>query len=149
MIVRPEDIAWNIPQAATSSASPQDAESQAIEQERLRALAMAPQGMPPLPPGMPAPWAMETNGPAPASKMPMMPNLPRYNPMHPHLPGQPEFAPFDVVLGEPKLIFSITNGPDDVFQGFLELVGPTNAIGSHNASNPGQMSPSAPEKDAN
>ena len=33
-------------------------------------------------------------------------------------------GPISVVLGQPKLIFSITNGPDDVFQGFLELVGP-------------------------
>lgn len=39
--------------------------------------------------------------------------------------GEPEFEPFDVVLGEPKLIFSITNGPGDVFQAFLELVGPS------------------------
>jgi hypothetical protein len=43
-----------------------------------------------------------------------------------HFRGQPEFAPFDVVLGKPALIFSITNGPDDIFQGFIELVGPTN-----------------------
>ena len=40
------------------------------------------------------------------------------------LPGQPEFAPFDVVQGEPRLIFSITNGSGDVLHGFLELVGP-------------------------
>ncbi len=40
------------------------------------------------------------------------------------IPGQPEFEAFDVVLGEPKLIFSITNSPDDVIHGFLELVGP-------------------------
>ena len=39
-------------------------------------------------------------------------------------PGQVEFEAFDVVLGEPKLIFSITNSPDDVIHGFLELVGP-------------------------
>ena len=31
---------------------------------------------------------------------------------------------FEILLGQPRLIVSITNGPDDVFQGFLELVGP-------------------------
>ena len=31
---------------------------------------------------------------------------------------------FEIVLGRPRLILSITNSPDDVFQGFLELVGP-------------------------
>jgi hypothetical protein len=51
-----------------------------------------------------------------------VPRPPRYRPLN--RPGQPEFAPFNVVLGEPKLIFSITNGPGDVYQGFLELVGP-------------------------
>jgi serine/threonine protein kinase len=30
----------------------------------------------------------------------------------------------EIILGQPRLILSITNGPDDVFQGFLELVGP-------------------------
>jgi serine/threonine protein kinase len=34
---------------------------------------------------------------------------------------------FEIVLGQPRLICSITNGPDDVFQGFLELVGPAEA----------------------
>jgi len=33
-------------------------------------------------------------------------------------------GPISVFLGEPKLIFSITNEPGDVYQGFLELVGP-------------------------
>jgi len=32
--------------------------------------------------------------------------------------------PFEVMLDEPRLIFSVTNAPDDVYQGFLELVGP-------------------------
>ena len=36
-----------------------------------------------------------------------------------------QFEPFEVVLGEPKLIFAITNGPGDVFHGYLELVGPS------------------------
>ena len=31
---------------------------------------------------------------------------------------------FEIILGQPRLIVSITNSPDDVFQGFLELVGP-------------------------
>jgi hypothetical protein len=31
---------------------------------------------------------------------------------------------FEIILGQPRLILSITNSPDDVFQGFLELVGP-------------------------
>ncbi len=31
---------------------------------------------------------------------------------------------FEILLGQPRLIVSITNSPDDVFQGFLELVGP-------------------------
>ncbi len=39
-------------------------------------------------------------------------------------PGQFQLEPFDVVLGEPKLLFAITNGPGDVRHGFLELVGP-------------------------
>ncbi len=39
-------------------------------------------------------------------------------------PGQPKFESFEVVLGEPKLLFTITNGPADVRRGFLELVGP-------------------------
>jgi len=38
--------------------------------------------------------------------------------------GSDMSEPFEVILGEPKLVFSITNGPSDVFQGFLELVGP-------------------------
>ena len=43
--------------------------------------------------------------------------------------GQPmnsmdQSEPFEVVLGEPRLIFSVTNAPGDVYQGFLELVGP-------------------------
>jgi serine/threonine protein kinase len=54
--------------------------------------------------------------------MPIPPRAPA------RLPGQLEFAPFDVVQGEPKLIFSITNGPGDVLHGFLELVGPTNDV---------------------
>jgi len=42
------------------------------------------------------------------------------------IPGSPmsRSEPFEVVLGEPKLIFSSTNGPGDVYQGFLELIGP-------------------------
>ncbi len=39
-----------------------------------------------------------------------------------------EFPPFEAVLGEPRLIFSITNGPGDVYQGFLELVGPETSM---------------------
>lgn len=39
----------------------------------------------------------------------------------------PEFLPLNVALSKPKLIFSITNGPGDVYQGFLELVGPETA----------------------
>lgn len=31
---------------------------------------------------------------------------------------------FEIILGQPRLILSITNSPDDVFQGFLELIGP-------------------------
>jgi tRNA A-37 threonylcarbamoyl transferase component Bud32 len=31
---------------------------------------------------------------------------------------------FEIILGQPRLMLSITNSPDDVFQGFLELVGP-------------------------
>ncbi len=43
--------------------------------------------------------------------------------------GQPmnsmdQSEPFEVMLDEPRLIFSVTNAPDDVYQGFLELVGP-------------------------
>ena len=34
---------------------------------------------------------------------------------------------FEILLGQPRLIVSITNSPDDVFQGFLELVGPAEA----------------------
>ena len=34
-------------------------------------------------------------------------------------------APLTVTLGQPSLIFSITNAPDDIYQGFLELRGPT------------------------
>jgi serine/threonine protein kinase len=41
--------------------------------------------------------------------------------------GQDMSEPFEVILGEPKLVFSITNGPGDVSQGFLELVGPPGA----------------------
>ena len=48
-------------------------------------------------------------------------------PIHYHPPGSPRFAPFDVVLGEPRLLFCITNGPGDVYQGYLELVGPDHA----------------------
>jgi hypothetical protein len=33
-----------------------------------------------------------------------------------------------IFLGEPKLIFSMTNEPDDVYQGFLELVGPDTPV---------------------
>jgi|GEM_PF-897183 len=33
-------------------------------------------------------------------------------------------GPIPVVLGKPKLLFSTTNGTGDVYQGFLELVGP-------------------------
>ena len=32
--------------------------------------------------------------------------------------------PFTVALGEPKTIFSVTNDEGEIFQGFLELVGP-------------------------
>ena len=46
---------------------------------------------------------------------------------HFHFPGSPQFAPFDVVLGEPRLLFCITNGPGEVYQGYLELVGPDTA----------------------
>jgi hypothetical protein len=34
---------------------------------------------------------------------------------------------FEVILGQPRLILSLTNTPDDVFEGFLELVGPDTA----------------------
>ena len=46
---------------------------------------------------------------------------------HYHSPSSPQFAPFDVVLGEPRLLFCITNGPGDVYRGYLELVGPDNS----------------------
>jgi hypothetical protein len=39
----------------------------------------------------------------------------------------------EVILDEPLLIFSITNKPGDVFQGFLELIGPP---GSANKASP-------------
>jgi hypothetical protein len=32
-------------------------------------------------------------------------------------------GPIPVVLGEPKLLFSTTNGSGEVYQGFWELVG--------------------------
>ena len=35
-----------------------------------------------------------------------------------------EQGPIEVVLGQPRLLFSITNGPGEAFQGFLELIGP-------------------------
>ena len=67
---------------------------------------------------------------------PVVPAIPTPNqlPVRLRIPGRPEFAPFDVVMGEPKLIFSITNGPGDVCRGFLELVGPTNAIAAQTAN---------------
>jgi hypothetical protein len=34
---------------------------------------------------------------------------------------------FEIILGHPRLILSITNSPDDVFQGFLELARPDKA----------------------
>jgi hypothetical protein len=37
-------------------------------------------------------------------------------------------GPISVFLGEPKMIFSITNGVNDVYQGFLELVGPETPV---------------------
>ncbi len=41
----------------------------------------------------------------------------------PRWPSEPS-EKFEIILGQPRLILSITNSPDDVFQGFLELVGP-------------------------
>jgi len=50
-------------------------------------------------------------------------NLPLTTPAHPWetplVSGKVE-----VFLGQPRLILTITNGPDDVFHGYLELVGP-------------------------
>ena len=49
-------------------------------------------------------------------------------PMHPYPGGtRPPVTgrdTFTVVLGQPMLIFSRTNEPGDVWQGYLELVGP-------------------------
>jgi hypothetical protein len=61
-------------------------------------------------------------------------------------------GPIPIVLGEPKLIFSVTNGSGDIWQGFLELVGlGTNAPAS--AVNPitgqladGSSQPLTPEE---
>ena len=41
-----------------------------------------------------------------------------------HLQKLQEEGPLEVILGEPRLLFSITNSPNDVLNGFLELVGP-------------------------
>ena len=133
-ITRVEDIVWSVPviqpSDAVSSALDPAQQVLAIEQERINALLKANQVMPP----MPLSASGQTSAPAVAAQMRPVPQVPRYRPTQPHLPGQLEFAPFDVVLGEPKLIFSYTNSPDNVYQGFLELVGPADAVGASSDS---------------
>jgi hypothetical protein len=102
-----KDLTWDLPQV--QPATPADASMEAVEQaaiarERESALAAAGLLLPPAP----------------------VTNCVARFPPRMRLPGQPEFAPFEVVLGQPKLLFSITNWPGDVFQAFLELTGPTN-----------------------
>ena len=57
-------------------------------------------------------------------------NVPEQPSGQPKSPGQPmsQSVPFEIILGEPRLIFSATNGPGDVYQGFLELVGPDTPV---------------------
>jgi hypothetical protein len=56
----------------------------------------------------------------------------KWNLQHAPPPNAPSMADepsekIEIILGQPRLILSITNSPDDVFQGFLELVGPDKA----------------------
>ena len=41
-----------------------------------------------------------------------------------HLQSLQDQGPLEVILGEPRLLFSITNSPGEVIHGSLELVGP-------------------------
>ena len=41
-----------------------------------------------------------------------------------HLQELQSQGPLEVLLGEPRLLFSLTNSPGEVFSGFLELIGP-------------------------
>jgi serine/threonine protein kinase/preprotein translocase subunit SecD len=128
-MVYPEPITWQVPhqeernEAATAPgvlpATPPRADlippvprsgGPALPQRTLRGSTNTTAFQTPAPP---------TNAMVLPEAMPPVPLRPRIR-----IPGQPQFEPFDVVLGEPKLIFSITNGPGDVYHGFLELVGP-------------------------
>jgi tRNA A-37 threonylcarbamoyl transferase component Bud32 len=128
-MVYPEPITWHVP-----------------HREERNEAAIAPGGFPAMPPradlippvprsGGPALPQRTLRGstnttafqtPAPPTNAMALPEAMPPVPLPPRIriPGQPQFEPFDVVLGEPKLIFSITNGPGDVYHGFLELVGP-------------------------
>ncbi|MEI6077719.1 MAG: serine/threonine-protein kinase, partial [Verrucomicrobiota bacterium] len=94
-IPRSSDIHWELPQEPVATNQSLQAQMLVLWRQRMSALASASSAPTPMPPRL------------------------LYQ-----LPGQTEFAPFEVVLGEPKLLFSFTNGPGDVFEGFLELVGP-------------------------
>jgi hypothetical protein len=129
-MVYPEPITWHVPHRAESGAVviPVGPERQPVAEPKPPAAAMElPLSSPTLPQrmlrGTTEASAMKpiegprTNASALPAVLPAAP--PRVR-----LPGQIEFEPFDVVLGEPRLIFSITNSPGEVYHGFLELVGP-------------------------
>lgn len=53
-------------------------------------------------------------------------------------------GPIQVTLGAPKQIFSVTNASGEVFQGFLELVGPGTLTSSTTQAAPATEAPSEP-----
>jgi len=133
------NITWQVPLAPETEAVGLSPEAQIILMEKDRADLAARGGTAVLPPMPPAIIAPATGLPPPVTNPMGLPSGSTFNERVPASkasvpaqrpyprPGSTRFAPFDVVLGEPRLIFSITNGPGDVYQGFLELVGPEDA----------------------
>jgi hypothetical protein len=130
-MVYPEPITWQVPHRSESGAVdlPAGPERQSVASPKPTDAAMElpppnltlPQRALRGPDGLPA--VKPTEGPRTNGDT-VPPRVQLAAPPRVRMPGQIEFEPFDVVLGEPRLIFSITNSPGDVYHGFLELIGP-------------------------
>jgi len=75
------------------------------------------------------PARLQTNGAVGSSYSPPRINsvpdyISRMKSVEQQLQDLQDSGPISIVLGQPKLVFSITNDLNNVFQGFLELVGP-------------------------
>ncbi len=82
-------------------------------------------------------WSQPFRMPRPGGGMPQTINnlQARESALTSQLQRLQDQGPIDIFPDKPLLVFSITNGPGDVFEGFLELVGPTASTNNRTAKN--------------